>query len=57
MHMILIQFKQHTTEASRDICITRDQSSADRYVKELLTKYPSYQTGEFSFKKIKFIKY
>ena len=56
MHMILIQFKQHTTEASRDICITRDQPSADRYVKELLTKYPSYQTGEFSFKKIKFIK-
>ena len=56
MHMVLIRFKQHTTEEVRDICVTRDQPSADRYVKELINKYPSYQTGEFSFKKIKFIK-
>lgn len=56
MHMVLIRFKQYTTEVPRDICITRDQPSADRHVKELLSKYPSYATGEFIFKRIKFIK-
>ena len=56
MHMVLIQFKRHFTEAPRDICITRDQPSADRHVKELISKYPSYETGEFIFKRIKFIK-
>ena len=56
MHMVLIQFKQHVTENVRDICITRDQPSADRYVHDLINKYPSYQTGEFMFKRIKFIK-
>ena len=56
MHMVLIQFKQHVTEDIRDICVTRDQPSADRHVKELINKFPSYNAGEFIFKKIKFIK-
>jgi len=56
MHMVLIRFKQHTTEAPRDICITRDQPSADRHIQELINKYPSYATGEFIFKRIKLIK-
>ena len=56
MHMVLIRFKQHTSTETRDICITRDQPSADKHVKELLSKYPSYQNGEFIFKRIKFIK-
>lgn len=56
MRMVLIQYKSHFHEAPRDICITRDQPSADRHVKELIDKYPSYMNGEFIFKNIKYIK-
>lgn len=56
MKMVLIQFKSHIHEAPRDICITRDQHSADRHVKELINKYPSYMNGKFIFKNIKYIK-
>lgn len=56
MHMVLIQFKSHIKETPRDICITKDQPSADRHVKELINKYPSYTTGEFIFKRIKYIR-
>lgn len=56
MQMVLIQFKQHATEDVRDICVTKDQPRADKHVKELINKHPSYTTGEFIFKRIKFIK-
>ena len=56
MQMVLIQFKSYASDTPRDICIVKDQPRADRHVKDLIDKYTSYTTGEFIFKRIKFVK-
>lgn len=55
MQMVLIQFKTYNNEP-RDICVVRNKPTADKYVEALVKKYPSYTTGEFIYKKIKYIK-
>lgn len=55
MQMVLIQFKTHR-DPPRDLCVARNKPTADKYVETLIKKYPSYQLGEFIYKKVKYIK-
>ena len=55
MHLVLIRFKQYDGTV-RDIAAVRNKPAADKLIKELQEKYPSYQTGEFEHSRIKYIK-
>ena len=52
----MIQFKLFGQPDYTDICIVRSQGEAKKYTEFLKAKYPSYQCGEFAYKKITFIK-
>lgn len=56
MHMTMIQFKLFGKTDYTDICIVRSKGEARKYTEFLKAKYPSYECGEFAYKKIKFIK-
>lgn len=55
MHMTMIQFKRADQQQLTDVCVVRNQGVAKQYAAMLQAKYPSYQSGEFVYKKVKFI--
>lgn len=56
MHLVMIQYDNGTSNGVKDICLVRDLPRANKYVADLQARYPSYQNGTFSFKRVKYIK-
>ena len=56
MHYVLIRYKDSADSQERDIAVTVNQPRALQHVDALKKLYPSYQNGEFIYKRIKLIK-
>lgn len=56
MHYVLIRYKDPRDSQERDVAVARDQPRASQYVDTIKKLYPSYQRGEFTYKRVKLIK-
>lgn len=55
MHFVLIRFEDYNKN-TRDVAVVRNKPSADRLIKGLQERFPSYRCGAFKTSPVKYIK-